>query len=96
MPRKPVVKYTTKAVPIDGDLNVSIVRNKISKTDYVNWENKQEFTDAVDQLYAPPTSDTYVYIICQCGHEYIYTDKTEVPSSSLICTCGRKVIEYGN
>jgi len=96
MPKKPVVKFTTKIVPIESDLNVSIVRKKLSKTEYVNWQDKQEFTDAVDLLYVPPRSDTYVYIICQCGHEYIYIDKTEVPSSNLTCSCGRKVIEYIN
>ncbi len=96
MPTKPVVKYTTVEIPVEGDLNVSIVRKKVTKTDYVNWADKQEFTDAVDMLYVPPTSDTYVYIICQCGQEYIYANKTEVPSSSLTCPCGRKVIEYSS
>lgn len=96
VPTKPVVKYTTIEVPINGNLNVPIVRKKVTKTEYVNWADKTEFTDAVDLLYVPPTSDTYVYIICQCGQEYIYVDKTEVPSSNLTCSCGRKVIEYGS
>lgn len=96
MPRKPVIKYQANKIPIEGELNVAIVRKVISKTEYVNWADKTEFTNAVDQLYVPPTSDTYVYIICQCSIEYIYADKTEVPSSNLTCTCGRKIIEYGN
>ena len=96
MPKKPVIKYTTNKLPVNGVLNISIVQKKISKTEYINWADKTEFTNATDLLYVPPTSDTYVYIICQCGIEYIYVDKTEVPSSNLTCSCGRKVIEYGN
>ena len=94
MARKPVIKYTTVAIPIIGDLNVSIVRRMISKTEYTNWINKTELTNYIDTLYTPPTSDTYMLIICQCGTQYNYTTKVDVPSSNLTCHCGRKLIEY--
>jgi len=92
MANKPVISYVAN----ETILNIPIVRKKVSKTSYVNWTDKTEFTNYVDTLYVPPTSDCYVYIKCQCGIEYEYENKTAVPESNLTCSCGRKVIEYGN
>ena len=92
---KSVIIYTASKVPVNSNLNVSIVQKKVSKTEYVNWANKTEFTNFVDTLYVPAGSDTYCEIVCQCGEKYIYANKSAVPNSSLICNCGRKVLVYG-
>jgi len=82
-------------MPLTAELNKSIVRMQITKTSYRDWNNKTELTDYIDTLYVPPTSDTYMFIKCQCGTEYVYATKTTVPATNVTCTCGRKVIEYG-
>ena len=94
MPTKPVIQY----VGAKNSTNIepfAIVRKKIDKTTYINWMDKTEFTDFVDLLYVHPRSDTYVYVVCGCGLEYIYTTKVDVPASDVTCSCGRKIIEYG-
>jgi hypothetical protein len=97
MAHKPVISYQAEEIlPLTPQLNVSIVRKRLTKTSYRNWNNKTEFTDMIDTLYVPPTSDTYVFVKCQCGTEYAYANKTAVPSANTTCSCGRKVIEYGS
>ena len=96
MPTKPVIKYQAARMPLDTALNSSIACMQVSSTENRNWNNKAEFTDYVDQLYVPPSSDTYVYIICQCGAEFVYATKADVPSSNVVCDCGRKVLIYGS
>ena len=97
MSTKPVISYeVNQKIPLDTELNVSIVRKKLTKTSYRNWNDKTEFVDYVDTLYVPPTSDCYVYIKCQCGELFEYVDSSAVPSDNVICSCGRKVIEYGS
>lgn len=94
---KPIVHYIADMkVPIDSTLNISIVRKKISKTNYVNWINKSELTTFIDTLYIPPTSDCYMCVTCQCGTDFSYSIKQEIPTHNVTCTCGRKVLEYGN
>ncbi len=93
---KPVISYTTNKIPLIPQLNVSIIRKQESPSYFRNWNNKTEFTNFVDTLYVPPTSNCYVYIRCQCRSEYAYASKTEVPDGNITCHCGRKVIEYGN
>ncbi len=88
---KPIISYVASKVNIP--LNISIVQKRESKS-CRNWKNKKEFTDYVDSLYKSVVSNCYVYIKCQCGTEYVYTSKNEVPEESLVCRCGRKVIEY--
>jgi hypothetical protein len=97
MATKPVISYIAKEIiPLTPQLNVSIVRKKLTKTSYRDYNNKTELTDYVDTLYVPPTSDCIVYVKCQCGAEYEYANKTAVPSVNLTCACGRKVVEYGS
>lgn len=94
---KPVISYViNQKLPLIPVFNYSIIRKKLSSSSYVNWNNKKEFTDYVDTLFVPQMSDCYVYVKCQCGTEYQYADKTQVPSTNTTCTCGRKIIEYGN
>ena len=96
MPTKPVISYVATAIrPLSSQLNVSIIQKKVDKTTYTNFADKTEFTNFVDTFYVPPTSDCYVFVQCQCGMEHTYADKTEVPSSNLTCSCGRKILEYG-
>ena len=92
---KPIIKYQASSIPINSALNVSIVQKKVDPTTFVNFANKTELTDFIDLLYVPPTSDTYLEIVCQCAVEYVYAVKEDVPATNLVCDCGRKVIEYG-
>jgi len=92
MPTKPVITYKDNNAPASTKSG-SIVMKRVGST-YQNWANKTELTDMIDVCYAPPTSDTYLYIICGCGEEYTYTTKNDVPDSNVTCSCGRKVIEY--
>jgi len=96
MTTKPVISYVANKIPLNTELNVSIVQKKIDKTTFRNWNDKTEFTDYVDSLYVHPRSDCYVYIKCQCDTEYVYANKTAVPVSNITCSCGRKVIKYGS
>jgi len=91
---KPRVEYRAQLRPLNLDDNASIVKKKINKTHYVNWANKTELTNYIDSLYVHPSSDTYLFIVCQCGNQFSYSNKTNVPSSNVTCNCGRKAIEY--
>lgn len=92
---KPIVSYQAGKLfaPL---MNLSVVQKRISKRECRNYNDKQEFTDYVDSINASPTVDGYVSIICCCGKEYDYANKTEIPSSNLTCDCGRKLIVYGS
>ena len=96
MATKPRIQYQAQERPLALDNDAAIVRKKVNKTTFVNWANKTELTDFIDALYVHPLSDTYLYVICQCGTEYPYTTKANVPSSNVTCSCGRKIIEYGS
>ena len=94
MAYKPRVKYQANAIfPLKID-DLPIVRKRISKNDYVNFANKKDLTDFIDALYNPPTSDTYMQVICCCGQEFNYTTITEVPDSKITCSCGKVIIQY--
>jgi hypothetical protein len=90
---KPRISYIASHVPV-GLLNRSIAQHKIDSTNYRNWHNKNELTSYIDTLYNHPQSDTYLAIRCQCGKEYNYVTKNDVPASNVTCECTRKVIEY--
>ena len=80
MAEKPVIIY--QAGP-DSPIthNVSIVQKRTEDSS-VNWANKAELVAYVDQLYVPPTSDTYLYIQCTCGRNYDYATSGDVPVSN--------------
>lgn len=94
MATKPVINYQAGS---DNPITrpISVVQKRL-EVGYENWANKTEMTDFVDQLFVPPTSDSYINIVCSCGLEYDYVDKAAVPSVDLDCSCGRKLIKYGN
>jgi len=96
MATKPVIGYVANKIPLNTELNVAIVQKKVDKTTFRNWNDKTELTDYVDSLYVHPRSDCYVYVKCQCNTEYEYANKVAVPGTNLTCSCGRKIIEYGN
>lgn len=77
-------------------MDTSVVQDRISKNEFRNFNNKKEFTDYVDSIKSSRRVDGYVSIICNCGKTYDYSDKNQVPSSNLICDCGRKLIIYGS
>lgn len=90
---KPVIEY--KAGRALFGATISVVQKRVSKKAYRNYNDKQEFTDYVDSIRPSATVDGYVMILCSCGKEYDYPNKIEIPSSNLICGCGRKLIIYG-
>jgi len=93
MPTKPILQYRggpERPLTLDG--NKAIVK----QSDGNLWANKTALTDYIDSLYVPPTSDTYLYVVCQCGTAYTYMLKADVPSSNVTCSCGRKIIEYSS
>ena len=90
MHTKPVILYKANAaVPAILSPNAVVV-----KRDGSIYANKAELTAYVDTLYVPPTSDTYLCVICSCAIEYEYVDSSEVPSGAFNCTCGKKIFEY--
>jgi len=92
---KSIIVYSALKLPVNSIFNISIVQKKISNSEYVDFVNKLEFTDYVDSLYAPLDVNTYCDITCQCSKKYTYSSKDDVPSDNVICSCGRKVIEFG-
>ena len=92
MATKPRIKYVSNKRPIELDDNLSIVK----KSNGVKWNNKTELTNYIDSLYVHPNSDTYLYVECHCGETYTYANKSNVPSSSVTCSCSRKIIEYSS
>jgi len=93
---KPRILYRGTLLPTAITNNHPIIRQKIDKTTYQNWANKTALTDFVDSLYTPPDSDTYLYLKCGCGLEYIYATKTDVPAANTNCSCGQKLFQYGS
>jgi hypothetical protein len=91
---KSIISYMGSKVPTQSTLNKPIIQKKISATEYVNYSNKNELIAFIDSLIIPNNVDTYCYIKCQCNAEYVYTTKDQLPSESLVCSCGRKIIEY--
>lgn len=91
---KPVISFTASQVPVNSNLNVSIVQKKLSDTEFRNYTSKTEFTNYIDTLHVPKGSTTYCYVKCQCGMEHDYANKDAVPAVNLTCSCGRKVIAY--
>lgn len=91
MPVKPRLQCISVNRPLALDNNASLLK----KADNINWADKTELTDYIDLLYVSPNSDTYLYVKCDCGIDYIYTEKSDVPSDDVTCSCGRNVIKYG-
>jgi hypothetical protein len=95
MAYKPRLKFKADANYPLALKNESLVLKRIAKNTYENFTDKTDLTDYIDEMYCPPTSDTYLQAICGCGQDYSYATKTAVPAMSVICSCGRKIIEYG-
>lgn len=91
---KPIISY--KAGGFFAPIDIPVVQKRISKKECRNYNDKQEFTDYVDSIKPSVRVDGYISILCSCGKEYDYVDKNEVPSSNLICDCGRRLIIYGS
>lgn len=92
MATKPRLGFTSNKRPQPLDDNAPIVK----KNDNTLYANKTELTDYIDLLYVHPSSDTYLYAECECGIEYEYATKNDVPASDVTCTCGRRIIEYNS
>ena len=93
--KKSIIRYQASKVPVASNLNISVAQRSVSKTESTNWADKAELVSFADQLYSPPSAD-YLQIICQCNAEYAYATKADVPSTNVTCSCGRKLIEFGN
>lgn len=91
---KPVIAYAAHTLPMM--LEFPIIRKRISEKLDRNFNNKTEFTNYVDSIKASQTVDSYVGITCSCGKKYDYATKNAIPSSNVVCTCGRDILIYGN
>jgi hypothetical protein len=85
---KPVISFI-----IDCKVPLAAQKCAVLKRNGSYYQNKKELTDYVDQLFVPPTSDTYLHVKCSCGLEYQYSKDT-VPVTNLNCSCGNKLFEY--
>ncbi len=89
----PIVAYSASSLPFV--LELPIVRKRVSQTEERNFNDKAELTAFVDSIRASRRVDGYVGIVCSCGHKYDYVTENDVPSTSVVCTCGRDVLIYG-
>jgi len=90
----PVVAYRASKLPFV--LEMPIVRKRLSDRSYRNFNDRQEFTDFVSTIKPSKRTDGYVGITCSCGHQYDYITKNDIPSTNVVCSCGRDVLIYGN
>ncbi len=90
---KPIVAYMANKLPFV--LELPIVRRRVSETADRNFNDKAELTAFVDSIRASVTVDGYVGVTCSCGHQYDYVTKNDVPSTDVVCACGRDVLIYG-
>jgi len=91
---KPIIAYSAKKLPFI--LEMPIIRKRLSENSDRNYNDKSEFTAFVDSIKPSKTVDGYVGITCSCGKIYDYVTKNDVPSSNVVCTCGRDILIYGN
>ena len=90
----PIVAYKASKLPFI--LELPIVRKRLSSTSDRNFNDKQEFIAFVSSIKPSRRVDGYVGITCSCGHQYDYATENDVPSTNVVCSCGRDVLIYGN
>lgn len=90
----PIVQYRANKLPFV--LELPIVRKRVTENSDRNFNNKTELTAFVDAIRPSARVDGYVGVTCSCGHQYEYVVKNDVPSSNVVCSCGRDVLIYGN
>jgi len=91
---KPIVEYQANKLPFV--LEMPIVRKRLTNSSDRNFNDKAEFTAFVDSIRPSLRVDGYVGVTCSCGKKYEYAAKNDVPSSNVVCTCGRDVLIYGS
>ena len=89
----PIVSYSATKLPFV--LELSIVRRRVSVTADRNFNDKAELTAFVDSIRASRRVDGYVGVTCSCGNKFDYATKNDVPSTDVVCSCGRDVLIYG-
>jgi hypothetical protein len=89
----PIISYRANKLPFI--LELPIVRKRLTETSNRNFNNKKEFTGFVNAIKPSKRVDGYVGITCSCGHQYDYATKNDVPSTDVVCSCGRDVLIYG-
>jgi len=91
---EPIIAYTAKRLPFVMEL--PIVRKRLSDRSDRNFNDKAEFVTFVDTIKPSVRVNGYVGIRCSCGAVYDYVTRNDVPSTNVVCPCGRKVLIYGN
>lgn len=86
-----MVSFSASPVPLIPVLNRSIVQRGTGEY----FANKNDLISFIDSK-SPTTNDDYLVINCQCGKQYIYSSGDQIPSSNVVCDCGRNVLIYGN
>ena len=89
----PIVSYSATRLPFV--LELPIVQKRISETSERNYNDKAELVAFVDSIKASRRVDGYVGVTCSCGNKFDYATKNDVPSTDVICSCGRDVLIYG-
>lgn len=89
----PIVGYKANKLPFV--LELPIVRKRISTNKGRNFNDKAELTAFIDSIKPSRRVDGYLGITCSCGKQYDYAVKNNVPSSNVVCSCGRDVLIYG-
>ncbi len=91
---KPIVAYMAKKLPFA--LELPIVRKRIAQNEERNFNDKAELVAFIDAIRPSRTVDGYMGVTCSCGKQYDYVTKGDVPSSNVVCTCGRDILIYGS
>lgn len=81
-----MVQFIASHIP----LNLSIVQ----KTTGGCFKDRADLIAYIDGKASTVTSP-YLVVKCQCGKQYTYSSKDQVPASNVVCDCGRNVIIYG-
>ena len=89
-----IVEYRAKKLPFV--MEMPIVRKRLSDKSDRNYNDKAEFVTFVDTIKPSIRVKGYVGITCSCGAEYDYATRNDVPSTNVVCPCGRDVLIYGN
>ena len=87
--------YSVNKVPLTPIFNQSVVQKRTPQGTTTNYANKQDLVDYLNSQVPAAGTDTLMVINCQCDAIHMFKTADNLPDSSLICDCGRKLIVYG-
>jgi hypothetical protein len=85
------ILFKASQVPLIPAFNQSVIQ-----------KNGQKFTDRDDIVQyiesKNPKSGAPILLeaICQCGRDYSYAVKEDIPESNVVCVCGRNLLIYAS